>query len=85
MAAVLEDGEPRLRDHSDHGGSSFREPDLKEDAMDAVTLGMTDLSVSPIAMGTWELGGEWATFSERRTMAGAVAFTGRAPETMPTG
>lgn len=33
--------------------------------MDAVTLGMTDLSVSPIALGTWELGGEWGTFSER--------------------
>ncbi len=32
--------------------------------MDAVTLGMTDLVVAPIAFGTWELGGEWGTFSE---------------------
>jgi aryl-alcohol dehydrogenase-like predicted oxidoreductase len=34
--------------------------------MDAIRLGMTDLSVSPIALGTWELGGEWGTFSEQR-------------------
>ena len=33
--------------------------------MDAVTLGMTGLSVSPIAFGTWQLGGEWGSFSER--------------------
>ena len=33
--------------------------------MDAVTLGITGMSVSPIAFGTWELGGEWGTFNER--------------------
>jgi aryl-alcohol dehydrogenase-like predicted oxidoreductase len=33
--------------------------------MDVVTLGMTGLSVSPIALGTWELGGEWGTFNEQ--------------------
>jgi aryl-alcohol dehydrogenase-like predicted oxidoreductase len=36
--------------------------------VDAVTLGMTDLSVSPIALGTWELGGEWGSFSERNAI-----------------
>jgi aryl-alcohol dehydrogenase-like predicted oxidoreductase len=33
--------------------------------MKNMRLGMTGLSVSPIAFGTWELGGEWGTFSER--------------------
>jgi hypothetical protein len=28
-------------------------------------LGMTDLQVSRIAFGTWQLGGEWGTFDER--------------------
>src|SRR5258705_8969335 len=37
----------------------------KEGAMDNVKLGMAGLSVSPIAFGTSELGGEWGTFSER--------------------
>jgi aryl-alcohol dehydrogenase-like predicted oxidoreductase len=32
--------------------------------MDAVTLGMTDLKVSRIAFGAWELGGEWGSFDE---------------------
>jgi aryl-alcohol dehydrogenase-like predicted oxidoreductase len=36
--------------------------------MDAVRLGMTGLSVSPIALGTWELGGEWGTFDEQRAI-----------------
>jgi aryl-alcohol dehydrogenase-like predicted oxidoreductase len=30
--------------------------------MDTVTLGMTDMKVSPIAFGTWQLGGEWGAF-----------------------
>lgn len=30
--------------------------------MEAVRLGKTDLKVSPIAFGTWELGGEWGAF-----------------------
>lgn len=33
--------------------------------MDNVKLGISGLSVSPLAFGTWELGGEWGTFSER--------------------
>jgi aryl-alcohol dehydrogenase-like predicted oxidoreductase len=32
--------------------------------METVTLGMTDLKVSPIAFGAWELGGEWGSFDE---------------------
>ena len=27
--------------------------------LNPVTLGMTGLKVSPIAFGTWQLGGEW--------------------------
>jgi len=30
-----------------------------------VRLGMTELDVSPIAFGTWQLGGEWGTFDKR--------------------
>jgi aryl-alcohol dehydrogenase-like predicted oxidoreductase len=30
--------------------------------MEAVRLGKTDLKVSPIAFGAWELGGEWGAF-----------------------
>jgi aryl-alcohol dehydrogenase-like predicted oxidoreductase len=30
---------------------------------------MTDLQVSPIAFGTWQLGGEWGTFDERDAIA----------------
>ncbi len=32
--------------------------------METVTLGMTDLKVSRIAYGAWELGGEWGSFDE---------------------
>jgi aryl-alcohol dehydrogenase-like predicted oxidoreductase len=32
--------------------------------MDTVTLGMTGLQVTPIAFGTWQLGGEWGAFDE---------------------
>jgi len=32
--------------------------------MEAVTLGRTDLKVSRIAFGAWELGGEWGSFDE---------------------
>ena len=32
--------------------------------MDSVTLGRTDLEVSPIAFGTWQLGGDWGEFDE---------------------
>lgn len=34
-----------------------------------VRLGMTDLKVSPIAFGTWELGGEWGRFDEDEGIA----------------
>jgi hypothetical protein len=34
-----------------------------------VRLGMTDLEVSPIAFGTWQLGGEWGEFDEREAIA----------------
>src|SRR3954447_19010658 len=34
-----------------------------------VALGMTDLDVSPIAFGTWQLGGEWGTFDEDEGIA----------------
>jgi aryl-alcohol dehydrogenase-like predicted oxidoreductase len=32
-------------------------------------LGMTDLEVSPIAFGTWQLGGEWGQFDEDEAIA----------------
>jgi hypothetical protein len=34
-----------------------------------VDLGSTGLKVSPIAFGTWELGGEWGEFDERAAIA----------------
>jgi aryl-alcohol dehydrogenase-like predicted oxidoreductase len=34
-----------------------------------VRLGMTDLEVSPIAFGTWQLGGEWGEFDEEEGIA----------------
>ena len=34
-----------------------------------VRLGMTDLEVSPIAFGTWQLGGEWGEFDEQEAIA----------------
>jgi aryl-alcohol dehydrogenase-like predicted oxidoreductase len=34
-----------------------------------VRLGMTDLQVSPIAFGTWQLGGEWGEFDEHEGIA----------------
>ena len=37
--------------------------------MDTVTLGMTDLKVSRIAFGAWELGGEWGSFDENAATA----------------
>ncbi len=32
--------------------------------MNTVTLGMTGLEVTPIAFGTWQLGGDWGAFDE---------------------
>ncbi|MDX6607119.1 MAG: hypothetical protein QOD14_1659 [Solirubrobacterales bacterium] len=37
--------------------------------MNTVRLGMTGLEVSPIAFGTWQLGGEWGEFDEREAVA----------------
>jgi aryl-alcohol dehydrogenase-like predicted oxidoreductase len=37
--------------------------------MNTVPLGMTGLKVSPIAFGTWQLGGEWGEFDEQQAVA----------------
>jgi aryl-alcohol dehydrogenase-like predicted oxidoreductase len=37
--------------------------------LNPVTLGMTSLKVSPIAFGTWQLGGEWGQFDEDEGIA----------------
>jgi aryl-alcohol dehydrogenase-like predicted oxidoreductase len=37
--------------------------------LNTVKLGMTDLEVSPIAFGTWQLGGEWGRFDEDEGIA----------------
>jgi aryl-alcohol dehydrogenase-like predicted oxidoreductase len=37
--------------------------------MDTITLGMTGLEVTPIAFGTWQLGGEWGAFDEGEAIA----------------
>lgn len=37
--------------------------------VNTVRLGMTDLEVSPIAFGTWQLGGEWGQFDEEEGIA----------------
>lgn len=37
--------------------------------MDRVRLGMTDLQVSPICFGTWQLGGDWGDFDQREASA----------------
>ncbi|HEX4733072.1 MAG TPA: aldo/keto reductase [Thermoleophilaceae bacterium] len=38
-------------------------------ALNTVTLGMTDLEVSPIAFGAWQLGGEWGQVDEDAAIA----------------
>ncbi len=37
--------------------------------MRTVRLGRTDLDVTPIAFGTWQLGGDWGRFDEREAVA----------------
>jgi aryl-alcohol dehydrogenase-like predicted oxidoreductase len=37
--------------------------------MNTITLGRTDLEVSRIAFGTWQLGGEWGEFDEQQAVA----------------
>jgi aryl-alcohol dehydrogenase-like predicted oxidoreductase len=39
------------------------------DLLSAVRLGMTELRVSPIAFGTWQLGGEWGAFDREEGIA----------------
>jgi len=51
--------------------------------MDTIRLGMTGLEVTPIAFGTWQLGGEWGAFEIDGLMSGAVAVAGPSPEAMP--
>lgn len=40
----------------------------RERVSDRVRLGRSELRVSPIAFGTWQLGGEWGGFDERRAI-----------------
>jgi aryl-alcohol dehydrogenase-like predicted oxidoreductase len=42
---------------------------MTTDTVTRVRLGMTDLEVSRIAFGTWQLGGEWGEFDERDAIA----------------
>ncbi len=39
---------------------------MTNETLTRVRLGMTELEVSPIAFGTWELGGDWGAFDEER-------------------
>ncbi len=42
---------------------------MSPDLLSAVRLGLTDLEVSPIAFGTWQLGGEWGAFDRGEGIA----------------
>src|SRR5437773_10395024 len=44
--------------------------------MDKVKLGRSELEVSPIAFGTWQLGGDWGATDEQA----AIAAVGRAAD-----
>jgi aryl-alcohol dehydrogenase-like predicted oxidoreductase len=48
--------------------------------MQTSSLVMTNLEVSRIAFGTWQLGGEWGRFDD--IMAGALVVGGPSPETV---
>jgi aryl-alcohol dehydrogenase-like predicted oxidoreductase len=37
-------------------------------AIETVRLGMTDLQVSPVAFGTWQLGGDWGAVEEQESI-----------------
>lgn len=41
--------------------------------MNTITLGISGLEVSPLAFGTWQLGGDWGRFSEREAVE-AIQF-----------
>src|SRR6476660_905895 len=53
----------RLRVPTDFGGG------MATRTLSHVRLGMSDLEVSPIAFGTWQLGGEWGDFDEQEAIA----------------
>jgi aryl-alcohol dehydrogenase-like predicted oxidoreductase len=42
---------------------------MRTSTVNTVSLGMTGLKVSPIAFGTWQLGGEWGEFDEQQAVA----------------
>jgi aryl-alcohol dehydrogenase-like predicted oxidoreductase len=42
---------------------------MAKKTLSRVRLGMTNLEVSPIAFGTWQLGGEWGQFDEDQGIA----------------
>lgn len=42
---------------------------MGQSSLSAVRLGMTSLEVSPIAFGTWQLGGEWGVFDQEEGIA----------------
>jgi aryl-alcohol dehydrogenase-like predicted oxidoreductase len=42
---------------------------MRASTLQPVRLGMTDMEVSPIAFGTWQLGGEWGEFDETEGVA----------------
>ena len=37
--------------------------------MDRIRLGTTGLEVTPLALGTWQLGGDWGDFDQREAVA----------------
>src|SRR5918994_1036802 len=45
-------------------GRSLR-PERRRPDVETTRLGMTELEVSKVAFGTWQLGGEWGEFDER--------------------
>jgi aryl-alcohol dehydrogenase-like predicted oxidoreductase len=51
-------------DETDLGGDEEDADHGKEMAMQPVRVGRSELSVSPIAFGTWQLGGDWGTTDE---------------------
>src|ERR1039457_5483441 len=53
----------RLSGHQREGST------MTTSILNPVTLGMTGLKVSPVAFGTWQLGGEWGQFDEDEGIA----------------
>jgi aryl-alcohol dehydrogenase-like predicted oxidoreductase len=41
---------------------------MKPTTIETVRLGMTDLQVSPVAFGTWQLGGDWGDVEEQQSI-----------------